>query len=152
MPGRKMSSTTIHKDLWRHMHYRCEDPKSSAWPKYGGRGISVCPEWGDFNKFMADMGERPTPLHTLDRIDNSGNYCRENCRWTDKTTQARNRGLNKNSSTGFRGVAFHSQIGRWRAYIVVAHRQISLGTYLDIEDAITAREAGEIKYWKEGVK
>lgn len=75
--------------------HRCHNPQSSAFGNYGGRGVKVCDEWRcrttGFTKFFAHIGPRPSPLHSLDRINNSGNYEPSNVRWTDRTTQQNNR-------------------------------------------------------------
>jgi hypothetical protein len=69
---------------------RCYDPAHPWWHAYGERGITVCREWrgpGGFARFLADMSERPALDMTLDRVEVDGNYCKDNCRWADKSTQ-----------------------------------------------------------------
>ncbi len=71
---------------------RCERPTHTRWKDYGGRGISICPGWrGDFWAFVRDVGERPTPGLSLDRIDNDGNYEPKNMRWATAQQQNINR-------------------------------------------------------------
>lgn len=82
---------------WRAMRTRCTNPNEAEFKRYGARGIRVCDRWlhGDGDRdgyecFLADMGPRPSDQHSLDRIDNSADYSPDNCRWTDRYTQARN--------------------------------------------------------------
>jgi hypothetical protein len=77
--------------VWHAMLQRCQNPGNSNFPRYGGRGIYVCEHWMRFADFYADMGDRPSPVHSLDRIDNDGPYSPDNCRWTTVSEQNKNK-------------------------------------------------------------
>ena len=76
---------------WYEMKRRCSDPKKPGFKNYGGRGIKVCDRWQSFANFLTDMGPRPAPKLTLDRIDNNGNYEPGNIRWATPAEQAANK-------------------------------------------------------------
>jgi hypothetical protein len=80
---------------WQAMKDRCLNPRSHKWADYGGRGIAVCKAWLDFVTFYADMGPKPSPAHSLERIDNDGNYEPGNVRWATMAEQALNKRNNR---------------------------------------------------------
>jgi hypothetical protein len=76
---------------WQNMKKRCLDKNSVDYKNYGGRGITVSAEWlNDYPKFRADMGAKPTPKHTLERVNNNGGYMKSNCKWATRKEQAAN--------------------------------------------------------------
>lgn len=86
-------SKTVEYNTWSRLVARCTNPRNKKYPRYGGRGISVCERWSGeqgFENFLADMGERPANCTSIDRRDNDGNYEPGNCRWTTATVQSRN--------------------------------------------------------------
>jgi hypothetical protein len=92
----KNKRMSVEYHCWAAMKDRCLNPKQKCFPKYGGRGITICKEWiDDFENFLKDMGRRPSPSHSLDRKDNDGPYSPGNCRWATKKEQGRNRRTGK---------------------------------------------------------
>ncbi len=77
---------------WVNMKHRCTSPRNPCWHRYGGRGITVCDSWfNSFETFVNDVGPKPSPKHSLDRINNELGYCPENCRWATRTEQMNNK-------------------------------------------------------------
>lgn len=81
---------------WNSIKARCFDPDNKSFHQYGGRGITMCREWAEsFPAFFAAVGPRPSPRHSIERIDNSRGYEPGNCRWATPKEQARNRRTNR---------------------------------------------------------
>lgn len=76
---------------WSHIKRRCLNPRVPQYKDYGGRGITICDEWREsFPAFYKDMGDKPGPEFSIDRIDNEKGYSKQNCRWATRQMQARN--------------------------------------------------------------
>jgi hypothetical protein len=114
------TGTPEHR-AWLNMLERCRNERHPGYPYYGGRGIVVCSRWRDsFEAFLTDMGERPSPDLSIDRIDNDGNYEPGNCRWGTKKQQMRNR--RNNCSLTYAGETL--TIGEWTERLGVSHGTI----------------------------
>lgn len=87
---------------WIQMRDRCNNPRAKSFKYYGGRGIKVCKKWDDFSAFLADVGNRPSPSYSLDRINNNGHYEPSNVRWATREEQSNNR--RSNFRVTYRGV------------------------------------------------
>ena len=137
---------------WRGMKERCNNPNNSHYKYYGELGIKVCESWNHktegFINFYNDMGQRPEGM-TLDRIDVQKGYCKENCRWADKTTQAYNTNRHHLNKSGKIGVRHEVRNGKdkWIAYISYQNKMYYLGIYKSFEEACKVREDAEIEFY-----
>jgi hypothetical protein len=86
--------------VWRTMLARCNNPNSKSYKYYGGKGITVCKRWQNYEVFLSDMGERPSAAHSLDRVDNSKGYSPSNCRWATRSEQQKNKTTTRRYSNG----------------------------------------------------
>jgi hypothetical protein len=139
------SGTPAHKS-WRHMRDRCCNASNAKYGYYGGRGISICPAWGDFEVFLADMGQ-PAEGETLDRIDPDGDYEPSNCRWASRAVQSRNQRPKANLS-GYTGV-YRTQSGKWAAQIRIGEGRRVCGPAREhIHEAVEDRRKLVEEYWR----
>lgn len=100
----KQYAKPVEYSAWINMRQRCSRDSGPDYPNYKGRGISVCPEWESFARFLSDMGPRPSPSHSIERVNNDLGYSKENCVWATKQVQSKNQRIRRDSTTGIKGV------------------------------------------------
>lgn len=143
--GNKISPTYR---VWLKMRERCISPNAVGYKDYGGRGIKICERWlgkDGFSSFLLDMGERPSHKHSLDRINNEGNYEANNCRWATRTEQNRNSRNNINITYD----GFTMCITAWAEYFGI--RKGTFESSIRRNDIATAFQRG-IKKRQERIK
>ena len=107
-------STSVIYRAWQKAIGRCTKKYETGWKDYGGRGIKVCAEWmKDFNAFAKYMGPKPSPYHSIDRINNDGNYEPGNVRWATREQQSRNRRKPVHRTHCLRGHKFTEETTYW---------------------------------------
>lgn len=126
--------------IWSKIKTRCCLEADPNYKNYGARGVTYCAEWEHFENFCRDMGVRPSKAHSIDRIDNDGNYEPGNCRWATRTQQCLNRRKFSTNTTGITGVVAAPN-GRFKARYDEHHVRYHLaGTFETAEAAGAARE------------
>ena len=131
---KKHKGYKVHNDMMR----RCYNERTSGYQNYGGRGITVCDEWLNVVGFIAWFEGNYIEGFTLDRIDNDKGYNPDNCRFADKVTQALNQRIKKSNTSGFVGIKSSGK--KWGARVRIFNKDIWVGSYNTIEEAVLARD------------
>ena len=130
--------TKLYK-IWANIKDRTLNPKHKQYNDYGGRGITICDEWLDIHNFYNwAMSNGYSDELSIDRIDNDGNYEPSNCRWTTRTIQQRNQRIQKNNTSGYKGVSYDKKANKNKAYIKINKKLKHLGSFLTKEEGAIA--------------
>lgn len=115
-------------NTWRAMIARCFNQNNNRYAMYGGRGVSVRDSWRSYESFLADMGRKPGPEYSLERINRDGHYEPSNCRWATRTEQARNKSNNRHATVN--GVVLPLVVAAEQIGISykAAHHRLTRGT------------------------
>ena len=130
-------------NTYANMYNRCYNSSIRAYYWYGGRGITICEEWLDITNFIHWAEETYPHIegYTLDRIDVNKEYSPDNCRWTDRNTQAVNKRTPQTNTSGFVGVFWNPINKNWRASLTFKNEKINLGSHKTKEEAVQARDS-----------
>jgi hypothetical protein len=138
-PRRQKTGKTSHPlySTWEGMKARCLNKNSKDYPRYGGRGIKICSAWvHDFDQFLRDMGEKPNPKYTLERVNNDEGYNKSNCVWASIESQNSNKKSRPNKY-GYPGIN-KTKYGNWQVRISKNNQIIYNKTFKDKQEAINA--------------
>jgi len=131
-----LSKTREYK-IWQGIKKRCFNNRFKFYPHYGGRGITICKSWLNFESFLADMGPCPEG-HSIDRINNDGNYEPKNCRWAKDEIQANNKRSNRILDCFGEKLTMSMAAEKYRINYKMLHRRLKLGW--PIEKALTDKK------------
>lgn len=127
--------------IWHNIKQRCGNSNHSGYSFYGALGITVYPDWNSFEPFQTWALESGYSENlTIDRKDGTKGYSPDNCRWEDKTVQARNQKKRNTNSSGYIGVSYIPRLNKYQAYLTVAYKKVNLGYFTDSKDASDARQ------------
>lgn len=123
------------RQIWFGMKQRCNNPKHEAYARYGGRGIKICERWESFQNFMEDMGPRPGPEYSIERLNNDLGYEPSNCKWATRTEQSRN--TRNNRRLTYNGETLC--VSEWAERFGLHHNRITkrLESGWSVEEALT---------------
>lgn len=137
-----MSYTSEYK-IWDGVKQRCENPKSTGWENYGGRGVTMCKEWSEsFETFYKDMGDKPFDTASIERVDNSLGYSKDNCIWATKSEQAFNRRKAKGCTSNTKNIYYDKASDKWVARSYDGKVRTYIGRYPTEALAIDALSGG----------
>ena len=133
----KMTNHRLYS-TWHKMMKRCYNKNNPSYIDYGDRGITVCERWHDVKNFIEDMYPTYKEGLTIDRKENDLGYSKDNCRWSNRTIQSRNkRIIQKNNTSGYKGV-YKSSKNRYKASIGINNKRVNIGSYVTIIEAAKA--------------
>ena len=124
IPRKHITEFKDTRKIWLGVKYRCLNPKYNKYRLYGGRGITISPEWMDFEVFLSDMGERPSRKYSIERIDSEKGYSKQNCKWATSLEQARNR----RDTRYFEFGNCKMKLPEWANFLKISFNQVS-GSY-----------------------
>lgn len=145
---------------FKMMHERCKRKVHKYYYRYGGRGIKVCDRWELFTNFYEDMGKRPSSNHSIDRIDNDGDYTPDNCVWSTRSQQQQNKRPPKNIS-GYPGVIWDKSRnggkwllkkridGKYRYFGIESNKEDAIKKMREIDKLIEIQKIEEQDLWND---